>query len=72
MQTKRNFCLHISQFLLHQLIGRERSTKLTSLQRVVSCSMPTEFSRTHTAPGNPVTGTIKASKWPLDALDASQ
>ena len=72
MKSKRDFGLHVGQFLLDQLIRRQRPAELLSFQGVVACSLPAEFGGTKRTPGNAVARLIQAAERPLQSFNARQ
>ncbi len=55
LQAQRDFCLHISQFFLHQLGRCQRTSKLLAIQRVLTRGVPAEFRCTQGPPSDAVT-----------------
>ena len=60
LHPKRNFSLHICQFLLYQLICRQGPAKLNTVQSVLTGLLPAEFGSTECAPCNTETCTVQA------------
>ena len=67
MQSKRDFCLHIGQFFLHELRCRNWFTKDNTLQSIIKRRVPTKLCGPHRAPAYPVTRFVQARKWPTQA-----
>ena len=45
LQAQRDLGLHVGEFLLDQLIRRERPAELLAIERVMASGMPAEFRR---------------------------
>ena len=62
MQRQSDFGLHVSQLLLYQLSLRQRTTKLQTIQSVLTSGVPAELGRTQRAPGDTVTGRVQTGE----------
>ena len=54
LQGQGDFRLHVRQFLLDQLAGSQRATKLVAIKHVLARRVPAVFGRTQRAPGDAV------------------
>ena len=59
LQAQRDFGLHVSQFLLNQLVLCEWATKLHAVQGVLASAVPAVFRSTQRAPGDTVAGAVQ-------------
>ena len=72
MKPQGNFGLHISQFFLNKLRGRQWLAKLFAVHRIAARTVPAVFGCTHHAPGNAKARFVQTPKRTTQSLGVWQ
>ena len=72
LQAHGDFCQHIGQFLLHQLVRGQWAAELLAVHRVLACLQIAVFGRAQRAPGDAVAGAVQASERAFQAAHVGE
>ena len=72
LESKGDLGLHVGEFFLNQLVGRERPAELGALERIGAGRVPAELGGAQCAPGDAVARPVEAAERPLESLDVGQ
>ncbi len=69
MQAERDFGLHVGEFFLHQLVRRQRTAELLTIQHILPRAEPAILRRAQRAPGDAVTRRVEAGEGAFQTAD---